>query len=504
MTTKWEIVCENLQKTLKSGDYKVWISPLTAHIEGNTVKVFTASAYVSSWLERHFSVAIRLACAKALDVSEDAVELSFCLREKEKAAEATSSSQAVRRACLVEGMSPATRRVSTSARAVPSAPSALETGSYSPATHATALTTAQGTPLGTVQGQHMQVALPLAAQSPLTRVRWRYDFNDFVVGPTNSVAAAAAQDICRASSSIETLFVSATSGLGKTHLIHAIGQSMAKVNGHARVGYLTAEDFTSHFVRASRNSHMDEFKSSLRGLDVLLLEDVHLFQGKEKTQNEALATIKSLQAQGSRVVLTSSFSPKELKNVDSQLVSHFCAGMLAQIDKPTQDMCRSILHHKAHSQNVQLPSSVIDLLVDHLHDDVRQLESCLRNVIFTSQHLHRDISLELAMDVLGQFMPMASILDMERIIALVCASFAVSEKQVTSKSRRKEYVLARDTIYYLARKHTSATLEEIGTRLNRRHSTVVKGISAIERQLQSQSSSGRQVANTVALVERNA
>ncbi len=483
MTTKWEIVCENLRKTLKSGDYKVWISPLTAQIEGNAVQVFTVSAYVSAWLERHFSVAIRAACAAALDISEDQVRLSFSVREEDKAADVAAASPAVRRACLVEGMSPSQKRVSHTPRA-----------NVSRADHASA----QGAALG------QDIALPMTAQSPLTRVRWRYDFQDFVVGPTNSVAAAAAQDICRPSSGIETLFVSANSGLGKTHLIHAIGQNLIKVNGQARVGYLTAEEFTSHFVRASRYSQMDEFKSSLRGLDVLLLEDVHHFQGKEKTQNEALATIKSLQAQGSRVVLTSSFSPRELKNVDSQLVSHFCSGMLTQIDKPTRDMCRSILQQKAHAQDIALPSSVTDLLVDHLHEDVRQLESCLRNVIFKAKHLHSAVSLELAMDVLGQFMPMASLLDMERIVALVCASFSVSEKQITSKSRRKEYVLARDTIYYLARKHTSATLEEIGMRMNRRHSTVVKGISTIEKQLQSQTAYGRQVASTVALVERNA
>ncbi len=488
MTNKWEIICDNLQKTLKSGDYKVWISPLDGQVDGNSVQVFTRTAYVCAWLERHFARSIREACALVLGIESDQVQLKFIVREFEQKAQESSTlplvtpsgasirpkaSQEARQESLVESLP---------RRAFPH--------------------TAE--PIAVVNAREMQVALPMPAQSPLTRVRWRYDFNDFVVGPANSMAAAAAQDICRHSSSIDTLFVSANSGLGKTHLIHAIGQSMARENGKARVGYLTAEDFTSHFVRAARYSQMDEFKSSLRGLDVLLLEDVHLFQGKEKTQNEALATIKSLQAQGSRVVLTSSFSPKELKNVDSQLVSHFCSGMLTQIDKPTRDMCRSILQHKAHGQDMALPSSVADILVEHLHEDVRQLESCLRNLIFKAKHLNCSISLEMAMDVLSQFMPTASLLDMERIISLVCSSFDVSEKQITSKSRRKEYVLARDTIYYLARKHTSATLEEIGGRFNRRHSTVVKGISTIERQLQSQTSSGRQVANTLAMVERNA
>ncbi len=516
MTTKWEIICENLQKTLKSGDYKVWISPLTAHVEGNSVHIFTASAYVCAWIERNFASQIRVATALALEIPEPNVQLEFSVRQGE--ASPTSASTAVTAPSATSGASIASSTSISRSELVTGvgAARALSTGT-TPASRRACLVEGQSptSPQGkgfsltqdsssVVYGQSMQVSLPMPAQSPLTRVKWRYDFNDFVVGPTNAMAAAAAHDICRHSSSIETLFVSAHSGLGKTHLIHAIGQSLAKENGHARVGYLTAEDFTSHFVRAARNSQMDEFKSSLRGLDMLLLEDVHHFQGKTKTQDEALATIKSLQAQGSRVVLTSSFSPRELKNVDSQLVSHFCSGMLTQIDKPTRDMCRTILQQKAHGQDIPLPSSVADLLVEHLHDDVRQLESCLCNLIFKARHLNRAVTLDLAMDVLSQFMPMASLLDMERIVSLVCASFNVTEKQITSKSRRKDYVLARDTIYYLARKHTSATLEEIGTRLNRRHSTVVKGISTIERQLQSQTSSGRQVANTVALVERNA
>ncbi len=483
MKTNWEIICENLQKTLKSGDYKVWISPLNGRVEANTVHIVATSAYVCTWLERRFASQIREAAATALALTADQVQLTFSVRATESLVDAAG------KALMNTSVAPTSHR--TAIR-----PSTVQHESR-PSGH-----TAYTTPV--VRGHDMQIALPIPAQNPLTRIRWRYDFNDFVVGPTNAMAAAAAQDICRDSSSIETLFVSAHSGLGKTHLIHAIGQNIARKNGHARVGYLTAEDFTSHFVRAARHSQMDEFKSSLRGLDLLLLEDVHLFQGKEKTQNEALATIKSLQSQGSRVVLTSSFSPKELKNVDGQLVSHFCSGLLTHIDKPTRDMCRSILQQKAHLQDMALPSAVADILVEHLHEDVRQLESCLQNLLFKARHLHCSVTVELAMDVLAQFMPIASLLNLDRIVSLVCGSFDLSEKQISSKSRRKDYVLARDTIYYLARKHTSATLEEIGARFNRRHSTVVKGISTIERQLQSQSSSGRQVANTVKLVERNA
>ncbi len=474
METIWEKLCSILQKTLKSGDYKVWIAPLQGRIEGNKVYMVAASSYVCTWIQRCFADKVRQAASDVLGIQATDIELIFSVCE------------AMLNKAAMQGGDETVQDKSLSTKK------------------------AQGVALRAdhVQesgvGYGVQMSLPITNQSPLTKVNWRHDFDDFVVGPTNAVAVAAAHDICRNAGYIETLFVSAPSGLGKTHLIHAIGQNLAKDDRAPRVGYLTAEDFTSHFVRASRNSQMDYFKACLRDLDVLLLEDVHLLQGKEKTQNEALATIKSLQTKGKRVVLTSSFSPKDLQKVDNQLVSHFCSGLLTCIDKPTKEMCRSILRQKADSNGIRLPSAVEDILVEHLQDDVRKLESCLKNLHFKSQHLNCDLNLEMAMKVLSQFMPMTNLLDIERIIALVCNSFKLNEQQLVSRSRKQEYVLARDTVYYLARKHTNSTLEEIGKRFNRRHSTVVKGISTIERQLQSQNSVGRQVAHTLSLVERNA
>ncbi len=349
-----------------------------------------------------------------------------------------------------------------------------------------------------------QATLPLPPQSPFTVVRWRYRFHDFVTGPTNAVAVAAAKDICQSNGVVETLFVSAPPGLGKTHLIHAIGQTLAHEKEEMRVGYLTAEEFTSRFVYASRHHTMDAFKAALRDLDVLLLEDVHFFQGKEKTQDEALATIKSLQSKGSRLVLTSSFTPRELQGVDSHLVSYFCSGMLTSMEKPTKDMCRSILCNKARSFQVLLPEPVAEVLVDHLNTDVRQLESCLNNLIFKARHLNREICVELAMDVLSQYAKVEQKLDMDNIIRLVLSSFGMSEEQLCSRSQRKACVLARATAYYLARKHTDATLQDIASRFNRRHTTVLKGITSIEKEMQRQSSLGRQAIHAIQLIERNA
>ncbi len=462
MNAKWLEICENLQKTLDFSVYKVWIAPLQASVEHNAVRIMAPSHYAMTRVKERLHDAICKAAAKVLCIPSHDLELIFEVLDSKNI---TCNNTMAEQVQLVENKALAPQRAAQNSS---------------------------------------QLNLPVPTPNLLPIMRWRYDFDDFVVGPSNAVAVAAAQDICRKGGHVETLFVSAASGLGKTHLVHAIGQNLARENGSARVGYLTAEDFTTHFVRSSRTNNMDSFKNSLRDLDVLLLDDVHFFQGKEKTQDEALATIKSLQARGSRVVLTSSFTPLELNNLDGQLVSHFCSGLLAHMDKPTLDMRRSILVQKARMHQVLLPDTVTDVLINHLHNDVRQLESCLNNLIFKARYLKTEISIELAMDVLTQYAKVEANLDFEKIVNLVCESYGLVPSQLISRSRRKNCVHARDSIYYLARKHTDISLQDIGSRFNRNHTTVIKGIATIERELQRQTSHARQITNTLQLVERNA
>jgi chromosomal replication initiator protein len=257
-------------------------------------------------------------------------------------------------------------------------------------------------------------------------------------------------------------------------------------------------------VAALKARDVEGFKARLRRSDVLLLEDVHFLQNKGKMQEEALALIKSLQSKGSRLVLTSSFAPRDLRHMDCQLVSMFCAGLLAHITNPTLETRRSILQEKARLHQVILPEPVSELLATRITSDVRQLESCLNNLIFKARLLNSQISLDMALEMLDQYTETRHELDMAAIVRLVCDSFKLSETQLASRSRRSEYVQARNVIYYLARKHTQISLQEIGDRFHRRHSSVIKGISAFEREMQRESALGRQMAHAAAIVERNA
>ena len=318
------------------------------------------------------------------------------------------------------------------------------------------------------------------------------------------MAVAAAQDMSQRGGCVQTLFVSSASGLGKTHLAQAVGRAIADQGEAARVGYFTAEEFATRFVCSLKSHDVEGFKSRFRNLDMLLLEDVHFFQGKEKMQDMALAVVKNLQARGGRVIFTSSFSPRELQHVDSQLVSHFCSGILTDMGRPTEEMRRHILERKARSFQVLLPDPVCQLLASRLNGDVRQLESCLNSLVFKARLLNCGLNVDLAMEVLSQYASVCCEPDFPTILRLVCQSYGLNERQLASRSRRKECVQGRNLVYYLARKHTSLTLEQIGEKFNRRHSTVIKGITSVERELSKESSLGRQMARAVQLIERNA
>lgn len=467
MQEQWLEISRKLQESLDSGVYKVWIAPLSGTVLGDHLTLRAPSAFVANWLRTRLLGAIRDAAAAVLRVSPESMTVEV-LTGAEEAATGGEAANAVATAPLA--VSPAVR---------PTAPSSSQAPS--------------------------QQYLPLGVTSfSRPRNEWRHSFDDFVIGPSNNVAVAAAQDVCRSSGCVSTLFISAPPGLGKTHVSQAVGESMHKAGLGARVGYLTAEDFAARFVSALRTREVDEFKARLRQLDVLLLEDVHFLRGKEKIQDMVLSVVKHLQEYGGRVVFTSTFSPRELQQVDSQLVSHFCSGIVSAIARPDEDMRREILERKARSWQVMLPGSVCDLLAHRLQGDVRQLESCLNSLVFKARLLNCTLNTELALEVLSQYAGVECGPDFDAIVRLVCESFGLTLKQLASPSRRQELVLARNTIYYLARKHTEMSLAEIGSRFNRRHTTVIKGISSVERELCKETRVGRQIARAVSLIERNA
>ncbi len=350
-----------------------------------------------------------------------------------------------------------------------------------------------------------QLDLPMPSSDMVpARAGWQFSFDDFVVGPSNQLAYAAARALCDKTLESDQMFLSSTSGLGKTHLLQAVGQTICSVSNRqqVRVEYLTAEEFGRQWVQALRSNEVERFKARFReGVDILLLEDVHFFQGKEKMQDELLATMKSLNARGAKVILSSSFLPRELKDVDATLVSRFCSGFLAVIERPGFETRKRILEQKAKTFHVSLPENVAELLAERVNSDIRQLEACLQNLILKARLLNHKITLELACEVLSHYEVESPQFSMERIVEFVCDAFDLSPTQLGSKSRQRQIVQARNAAFFLARKYTDLSLKDIGGKFNRKHSTVIKGITNVEREIHLETPTGRQLARTVEMAK---
>lgn len=439
----WTNLLSNLEKSLNPGIFAVWIKPLSAEIKGRTLTLLAPNEFVAAWVRDRLQDPIREAATPVLGFAP-AIQVS------------------------VRPQAPASKK-----------PEALP-------------------------AQETRLSLPIVeVPRPSPANRWRFSFDDFVVGPCNEHAAAASKGLCQDRLPEGQLFLSSGPGLGKTHLLHAIGRTLCSM--HVRkplsIACLTAEEFATRLVLAIRSREVGRFKSEFRdAVDVLLLEDVHFFQGKEKMQDELLCTLKALQARGCKIVFTSSFLPKDLANLDSQLVSSFCSGVLAVIGAPDFETRKRIVDTKARCMQVAVPDSVSTLLAERITMDIRQLESCLNNLVLKARLLNQHVSLDLAWQVLENYAAAKAAPNLEQIIDFICRRFDLSKSELFSKSRRQEVVLARNTAFFLARQHTALSLAAIGERLGRKHSTVLKGITNVEREISRQSPLGRQLEHTVGLL----
>lgn len=452
MLNAWPQTLKILEKTLNAGLYQVWIKPLDAEVKEGLLKLYAPNPFVASWVRDRLSSSIAEAATQVLgtrprievEVRPRAMQTGPCPEEKDAPAPA-----------------PARKREP--------------------------------------RAQHL--GLPNLAGSTLKSINWQFCFDDFVVGPSNEMAYVAAQSMCRSGMDFDQLFLNSSPGLGKTHLLQAIGRQVARGSNRSnvRVAYLTAEQFASQLVLALKSREVDRFKDRFREkVDVLLLEDIHFLQGKTHTQDELLGTLKALQHRGCKVVLSSSFLPRELKDVDDHLASRLCSGFLATIDRPCTQTRRNILESKARQHQVRLSSDVSSLLVENLRDDVRQLESCLQSLVLKARLLGRNITMDMAESVLRNYTPedMGAI-GFGKILEHVCSYFDLSQQQLASKSRKRDIVTARNTAFFLSRKYTDMPLKQIGAQFNRRHSTVLKGITKVEREIQLQTPLGRQLDTVV-------
>ena len=316
----------------------------------------------------------------------------------------------------------------------------------------------------------------------------RNTFENFVVGSNNQMAHAAAMAVAQApAQAYNPLFLYGDTGLGKTHLMHAIGHAILRHNPEARVGYLSTEKFTNEFIQALQENNLTKFRQRYRNADVLLLDDVQFLAGKERIQEEFFHTFNDLFESGKQIVLSSDRRASEIEKLESRLVSRFEWGLPADIQAPDYETRVAILRSKAATLKVDVPDAIVNFIAQHISKNIRRLEGALIKVssyaTLTGKPLDLAVTEQLLQDVLME--QAQNILTMETIQKRVADHFQIRHSDMTSKRRPNNIAIPRQIAMYLARTLTKRSLQDIGDAFGGRdHGTVIHACKAVDNMME--------------------
>lgn len=340
---------------------------------------------------------------------------------------------------------------------------------------------------GSDRGSGMQLERRTPAEE--TRVRRpllnpRFTFDSFVVGSNNTFCYSSCLQVAQnPGQSYNPLFIYGGVGLGKTHLMQAIGNEIWRRNNSAHVIYVTSEKFTNDFIEHVRTGRMSDFRNRYRDADALLIDDIQFLSGKTETQIEFFHTFIHLVEDGKQIVISSDRPPRTLKGMEDRLVSRFSMGLVADVDEPSLETRIAILQKKAEAEQVKLPEEVCTFIAEKVSSNVRELEGSLIRLLAFCDISNNPPTVEVAARVLADFIDTGGFrqeLSIKQIISVVSEYFNVSEQLLLSPNRSKRVALARMVVMYLAREYTNLTLSQIGNELGGRdHSTISHGANKI-------------------------
>jgi len=349
----------------------------------------------------------------------------------------------------------------------------------------------QTLPLGDTEdgtARSATVETPTAAPTKATNLINRYRFESFVVGQSNRFAWAAAMAVAeQPGAHYNPLFIYGGAGLGKTHLLNAVGHQALEMYPDLVVRYVSSENFLNDFIESIRRKRPDDFKSRYRGVDILLLDDVQFFEGKEQILEEFFHTFNSLYESGKQMVISSDRHPRNLSTLEDRLRSRFEWGLLTDIQPPDMETRLAILRRNAEFAPRPVPVDVLEHIAGLVSDNIRELEGALTRVTAWSALNRRDIDLETAERVLKDIVTSDEPVPLgpETIIRTTAQAFGFTVEDVLSSSRRQPLVLCRQISMYLCRELTDLSLPKIGEHFNRDHTTVLHSVDKVKRILRS-------------------
>ncbi|HLU34796.1 MAG TPA: chromosomal replication initiator protein DnaA [Thermomicrobiales bacterium] len=451
----WQTVLGDLETQISRGAFDNWFrGTKLATVDDETAIVFAPNAFSASTLQSRYATQVERALAGLIG-RRVSVQFTVDNRIPEKGP--------IPR--------PNARRTATKAE------SARNTPAPRAARKATAATSEQS------GLSSRQMSLQPSAHGLVPRLT----FETYVVGSSNRLAHAAAMNIAeQPGTQYNPFFVHGGVGLGKTHLLHAIGHKALELNPNLQIMYVTSETFTNEVINAIRTQRMDEFRARYRSIDILMVDDIQFIAGKESTQEEFFHTFNALYQSGKQVIVSSDKPPRAIDRLEERMRSRFAGGLIADVQMPDFEMRTAILRSKAEELGVNLPADVVEYIAHRDQTNIRELEGALNKILMMAQLYNRRLNLALAMEALtdGAGSQRRQVTSATDVIEAVCEHFNVSEKDLRGRARTRDIAHPRQVAMYLLREETEISLEEVGRTLGRDHTTVMHGIRKIEKQLE--------------------
>jgi len=449
----WEASLKVIAEQVNEGTYRIWFEPIVGlGLANGTYSIGVASEFAKDWIESRFCNLIAETVSQAAGETARIEVVVVPLLHMNPEAESTAAAK------------------------VDEAPA----GHQTPGGRA-----AQTSTVG-LDAPHVGHRRTSGAEAnPGTGLIDKYTFDTFVIGPSNRFAHAAALAAAETpGTQYNPLFIYGGVGLGKTHLLQAIGHYALKNGPQLRVRYVTLETFTNDFINSLRDDSIEGFKNRYRTIDVLLIDDIQFLQKKEQTQEEFFHTFNTLYDAQKQIVITSDRHPKGLATLEDRLVSRFEWGLITDIQPPDLETRVAILRKKVRADGIALADDeVLMLIASRVPTNIRELEGCLTRVVAFSSFTKRRIDVDLAREVLKDIPETASTrVTIDLILSTVADSTGISVTEITGEKRSRAVVESRHLAMYLARELTDASLPKIGDRLGGRdHTTVLHAVDKIGR-----------------------
>jgi chromosomal replication initiator protein len=441
VTALWNSALSRLSAKVAPQNYEMWLRPIECQrIDGKTIHLRAPNQYVRLWFESNYLPIL-------LDELRREENVEF--RVVFEIADPPTA------------LAPAPEPIPEPIDVLPPVAAAV------PVVHA--VTPASG-PLSAGDG------------APLTGLNPKYVFDTFVAGPSNQLAHAAARAVASPDPpKYNPLFICGGVGLGKTHLLHAVGNEIRANRPGARILYLSGERFMNEYIHCIRNGKMHVFRQRYReDCDVLLLDDIQSFANKDSTQEEFFHTFNALYEQHRQIVLSADRKPHEISDITDRLRTRFAWGLIADIEAPELEVRVAILRKKAEAEGISLPDEVSLYIATAIKSNVRELEGALIRLAAYSSLSKRSISLEFSREVLeGSFARASEHLSVEQVLKAVASYYQVKLLDLKSERRHKSIAGPRAVAMYLARKHTGDSYPDLGRAFGNKHHTTV--LSACEK-----------------------